>query len=67
MRGTITGKHVVLHSISIVRHWGLAAYLSCLWAALTRKQTTFLRVLYPAPDLARSGPQPATRRWRTSR
>jgi hypothetical protein len=49
MKGTITGKDVVLHSASIVRHWGVAAYLSCLWAALTRKQTTFLRVLYPVP------------------
>ena len=67
MRGTITGKHVVLHSISIVRHWGLATYLSCLWAALTRRQATFLGVLYPAPDLARGGPRSAATRWRTSR
>jgi hypothetical protein len=49
MKGTITGKDVVLHSASIVRHWGVVAYLSCLWAALTRKHTTFLRVLYPVP------------------
>jgi hypothetical protein len=49
MKGTITGKDVVLHSASILRHWGVTAYLSCLWAALTRKQTTFLRVLYPVP------------------
>lgn len=49
MRGIITGKEVMLHSASIVRHFGVAAYLACVWATLTRKQTTFLRVLYPVP------------------
>jgi hypothetical protein len=63
MRGTITGKDVLLHSASIVRHWGVAAYLSCVWAALTRRETTFLRVLYPAPA---SAPSDAPR-WRSSR
>ena len=68
MRGTITGRHVVFHTVAIVRHWGVGAYLTCLWAALTRKPTTFLRVLYPAPlDVARAGPAPAAQRWRQSR
>jgi hypothetical protein len=61
MRGTITGKHVVLHSMSIVRHFGVAAWAACLWATLTRKPTTFLRVLYPVPaDALRPGA-----RWRS--
>ncbi len=63
MRGAITGKHVVLHSLSIVRHFGVSTYLACLWAAVTRKQTTFLRVLYPVPASAPSD----DRRWSSSR
>lgn len=48
MQGVVTGKDVLLHPLTIVRAWGLAAWLCCLWAALTRRRTTFLRVLYPA-------------------
>lgn len=48
MRGVITGKDVVLHSFAIVRHWGAATYLHCLWAALTRRQATFLGVIHAA-------------------
>ncbi len=63
MRGTITGRDVVLPPLSIVRHFGVAAFVACLWAALTRRQTTFLGVLYPAPaELARS-PAPGAQRW----
>ncbi len=62
MRGTITGKDVLLHPASIVRHWGVATYLSCVWAALTRRETTFLRVLYPSPATTRGG-----LRWRPFR
>lgn len=49
MRGVITGRDVLVHSLTIVRLWGLATYLSCLRAAFGRKRTTFLSVLYPAP------------------
>jgi hypothetical protein len=56
MRGTITGKDVLLHSFTIVRAWGVAKYLDCLWAAITRRPSTFLGVLYPA-----------CARWRPSR
>ncbi len=45
MRGAITGKDVVLNSVSIVRLWGVGTYLHCLWAALLRRGT-FLGVLY---------------------
>jgi hypothetical protein len=47
MRGAITGRDVVLHSVEIVRLWGMATYLHCVWAALTRRPSTFLGVLYP--------------------
>ncbi len=49
MTGVITGKEVLLHPFTIVRCWGVATYLSCLRAVLSREPTTFLRVLYPAP------------------
>ncbi|HSN91719.1 MAG TPA: hypothetical protein VLS93_10860 [Anaeromyxobacteraceae bacterium] len=48
MKGAITGKDVVLHSLTIVRHWGVATYLACLWTAFTGRPSTFLGVLYPA-------------------
>ncbi len=47
MRGAITGKDVIFHSVAIVRLWGVVAWLQCLWAALTRRRATFLGVLYP--------------------
>ncbi len=48
MRGVITARHVIRHSLSIVRLWGVATYFNCLWAAVSRKQCTFLGVLYPS-------------------
>lgn len=56
MRGVITGKDVLLHSVTILRFWGLTTYLQCLRAAISRKQTTFLGVLYPAPARALEAP-----------
>jgi len=47
MRGTITGSDIVLHTVTIVRFWGPRVYLRCLRAALTRRPTTFLALLYP--------------------
>jgi hypothetical protein len=47
MRGAITGKDVVFHSIDIVRLWGFRTYLQCLRAAVARRPSTFLGVLYP--------------------
>ncbi len=47
MKGVITGRDVLLHSLTIVRLFGVATFLECLWVAVTRKQTTFLGVLYP--------------------
>ena len=56
MRGAITGKDVIFHSIAIIRLWGPATYLQCLWAAITRRRTTFLGVLYPDGRRARWTP-----------
>jgi hypothetical protein len=71
MKGIITGKEVFLHSPTIVRHWGLAAFLACAWAAVARRRSTFLSVLYASSPV---GGDPAVRgapvtvpRWRASR
>lgn len=45
MKGTITGKEVVLQVVTIVRLWGLRCYLRCLRAVLGRKSSTFLGVV----------------------
>lgn len=66
MRGAITGKDVILNSLSIVRFWGVGTWCSCMWAAIARKQTTFLDVLYP-PPLATSSSSAASPRWRSPR
>jgi len=71
MRGTITGKDVFLHWLTIVRLWGLATFLACAWAAITRRSSTFLGVLYASSlagsDLPRRSPPVAAPRWRPSR
>jgi hypothetical protein len=46
MRGSITGRDVVLHALTIVRLWGLQTYLRCLRATLSRRPTTFLAVVH---------------------
>ncbi len=45
MRGVITGKDVVRHSITIVRLFGPRCYLRCLRAALSSTPSTFLQVV----------------------
>ena len=45
MRGVITRKDVVLHSVTIIRLWGPRRYLRCLRAALSKTPTTFLEVV----------------------
>ena len=46
MKGTITGRDVILHSLTILRYWGPSCYLRCLRAAVSRRPSTFLAVLY---------------------
>ena len=46
MRGVITGKDVLRHSLTIVKVWGLRRYLRCLRAGLSKRPSTFLGVMY---------------------
>jgi len=48
MRGVITGRDVVLHPVTLIRGWGLRAYLRCLRSAVGRTPTTFLAVVSSA-------------------
>lgn len=44
MRGLITGREVIRHAPTIVRHFGPRCYLRCVQALLLGKRTTFLEV-----------------------
>jgi hypothetical protein len=45
MRGTITRKEVLIHSLTIVRLFGARAYWRCLCAAFSPAPSTFLEVV----------------------
>jgi hypothetical protein len=45
MRGVITGRDVLLNSVTIIRLWGPRRYLRCLRAALSRNPSTFLTIV----------------------
>jgi hypothetical protein len=45
MRGVITGKDVLRHSLTILRLWGPRCYLRCVRAALSTRPSTFLQVI----------------------
>lgn len=55
MKGLITSRDVVTHAFTIVRLWGFATYLRCLRAALSRRPTTFLAIVFP--DAAHAPPR----------
>jgi hypothetical protein len=42
MNGSITGRHVLTHSMIIVREFGARCYLRCIKAVLFREHKTFL-------------------------
>lgn len=44
--GVITTRHVLLHSATIVHHFGLRTWLSCCKAILTNRTTTFLDLVW---------------------
>ena len=44
MRGLITGREVIRHGPTIVRHFGPRCYLRCMLALISRRPTTFLEV-----------------------
>jgi hypothetical protein len=46
MKGIITGRDVIRHSVTILRLWGPATYVRCLYAMLTRRSVTFLEVIH---------------------
>ena len=48
VRGTITGKDVIIHSLTILRLWGPTVYIRCLRAVVRRERCTFLGVLCDA-------------------
>jgi hypothetical protein len=47
IKGTITNRDVLLYASTIVRSFGLGAYLRCLGALLTGRRTTFLELVWP--------------------
>jgi hypothetical protein len=46
MRGVITGRHIIAHGPTILRHFGPRCYLRCMMALLLRQRTTFLEVAF---------------------
>ena len=46
MKGVITGRDVLKHSLTILRLWGFGTYCRCLYAMLTRRSVTFLEVIH---------------------
>lgn len=46
MHGSITGRHVLRHSVVIVREFGTLCFLRCIKAVLLRQRTTFLNVAF---------------------
>ncbi|HYD39195.1 MAG TPA: hypothetical protein VEB43_00065 [Anaeromyxobacter sp.] len=54
MRGAITGKDVLLHSLTILRLWGPSVYIRCLRAVVRRERCTFLGVLSSAEHPTRA-------------
>lgn len=52
MQGTITGKDVIVHSLTILRLWGPGVYIRCLRAVMSGRPCTFLGVV--AAERARS-------------
>ena len=46
MRGVITRKEVLIHTLTIVRLFGTRAYWRCLCAAFSSAPSTFLEVVF---------------------
>jgi hypothetical protein len=46
IQGLITSKHVLWHTGTIVRVYGLPGYLRCLRALLSGRRTTFLELIW---------------------
>ncbi len=46
MRGVITRREVLIHSLKIVRLFGARAYWRCLRASFSSAPSTFLEVVF---------------------
>jgi len=46
MNGSIQGRHVFRHSVTILREFGALCLLRCVKAVLLREHTTFLNVAF---------------------
>lgn len=57
MHGMITRKEVLMHSLTIVRLFGLRAFARCLRAAFSARPTTFLETVL-APVVVRDAASP---------
>jgi hypothetical protein len=53
MQGTITGKHVVRHSVTIIRCWGLGTWVRCMRAVVRGSPCTFLAIAVGGQTAAR--------------
>jgi hypothetical protein len=54
VRGAITGRDVLIHSLTILRLWGPSVYIRCLRAVVRRERCTFLGVLSSAEHPTRA-------------
>jgi hypothetical protein len=45
VQGAITGRDVLVHSLTILRLWGPLVYVRCLRAMVRRRPCTFLAVV----------------------
>jgi hypothetical protein len=45
VQGTITGRDVLRHSLTILRLFGPGCYVRCLRAIVSRRPCTFLQVI----------------------
>jgi len=50
--GVITTRHVFRHAPTIVREFGVAAWLRCWLVILRRQRTTFLDCVFERPGVA---------------
>jgi hypothetical protein len=54
VRGSITGREVIFHSVTILRLWGPSMYLRCLHAVVTGRSCTFLGLLAAGTERRRA-------------
>jgi len=58
VQGTITGRDVIRHSLTILRLWGPSCYVRCLRALVSGRPCTFLDVISTRPVGEQLGVRP---------